>query len=211
VSARARRLTLRVAADGRVTCTRPRSMPLAEACSFAEAKADWIEARVSGLPPDRAVAEGARIRVEDRPLRLARADVARAEIEGDVLRVPREGEPGPAAAAFLRALAGRRAQEACARHADALGLAHGPVRVRDTRSRWGSCTAKGALMLSWRLAMAPREVLCYVAAHEVAHLVRMDHSPAFWAVVERLDPDWRERRAWLRSHGGALLRLRFEA
>jgi predicted metal-dependent hydrolase len=66
-------------------------------------------------------------------------------------------------------------------------------------------------MLSWRLAMAPREVLCYVAAHEVAHLVRMDHSPAFWAVVERLDPDWRERRAWLRSHGGALLRLRFEA
>jgi predicted metal-dependent hydrolase len=85
------------------------------------------------------------------------------------------------------------------------------VTLRDTRSRWGSCTAEGALMYSWRLIMAPPEVLRYVAAHEVAHLVEMNHSNRFWAVVEGLYPGWQTQRAWLRSHGGALHGLRFGA
>ncbi|MEY3959547.1 MAG: hypothetical protein RIR14_200, partial [Pseudomonadota bacterium] len=82
--------------------------------------------------------------------------------------------------------------------------------LRDTRSRWGSCTAEGALMYSWRLIMAPPPVLRYVAAHEVAHLVEMNHSPQFWAVVDRLYPGWEAQRAWLRSHGSALHGLRFQ-
>ena len=85
------------------------------------------------------------------------------------------------------------------------------VTLRDTRSRWGSCTAEGALMYSWRLVMAPPEVLRYVAAHEVAHLVEMNHSHRFWAVVEGLYPDWQAQRAWLHRHGGALHSLRFGA
>ena len=209
VSARARRLTLRVAADGLVTCTRPRSTPLRDACAFVEAKARWIEARVSMLPPELRVAAGAELPVDGHALLVCPADVASVRPGSGRLLVPRGVPPGPQVAAWLRARAAVRATEACARHATALGVPHGPVRVKDTRSRWGSCTSKGALMLSWRLAMAPREVLSYVAAHEVAHLVRMDHSPAFWSIVEGLDPDWRDRRAWLRAHGAALLRLRF--
>uniref|UniRef100_UPI0035C7A9CE M48 family metallopeptidase n=1 Tax=Citreimonas sp. TaxID=3036715 RepID=UPI0035C7A9CE len=73
-----------------------------------------------------------------------------------------------------------------------------------------SCTADGGLMYSWRLILAPPEVLDYVAAHEVAHLAQMNHSPAFWAVVERLYGDWRAPRAWLRDNGAGLHRYRFD-
>ncbi len=83
------------------------------------------------------------------------------------------------------------------------------LTLRDTRSRWGSCTVDGGLMYSWRLAMAPPEVLDYVAAHEVAHLVEMNHAPAFWAVVRRLVPDYAPRRAWLKQHGQRLHAYRF--
>lgn len=207
VSGRAHRLVLRVAADGRVSCTRPRGFPLAEARAFAAAKAPWIEARLNGLPPAATVTDGIRLPVEGRPLRVSLVEGRAVRVEGDALLVP-EGDPGPATARWLRELAAARAGDACARHVAALGRPPRPVRLKDTRSRWGSCTARGVLMLSWRLAMAPPEVLSYVAAHEAAHLERMDHSPAFWAVVERLDPDWRDRRAWLRRHGPALMRWR---
>jgi predicted metal-dependent hydrolase len=78
------------------------------------------------------------------------------------------------------------------------------ISLRDTRSRWGSCSAEGRLMYSWRLIMAPPSVLDYVAAHEVAHLVQMNHSEAFWAVVQGLYPGWQRQRDWLRHQGGAL-------
>ena len=83
------------------------------------------------------------------------------------------------------------------------------IALRDTRSRWGSCTAQGRLMFSWRLAMAPDGVLDYVAAHEVAHLAHMNHAPAFWAEVGRLMPDWTARRDWLRRNGAALQAWQF--
>ncbi len=109
-----------------------------------------------------------------------------------------------AAAAFLRALAQARLTAASDRHAAALGRCYTAMALRDTRSRWGSCTDRGRLMYSWRLAMAPPEVLDYVAAHEVAHLVHADHSPAYWAVVRAVFGDPKPHRAWLRTHGAAL-------
>ena len=81
------------------------------------------------------------------------------------------------------------------------------VTLRDTRSRWGSCTAQGALNFSWRLVLAPPHVLDYLAAHEVAHLVHMDHSPAYWAVAERLAPDLVVSEAWLKANGAGLHRF----
>jgi predicted metal-dependent hydrolase len=93
---------------------------------------------------------------------------------------------------------------AVARHAARLRLPVGRISLRDPRSRWGSCTATGDLMFSWRLVLAPAFVLDYVAAHEVAHLKEMNHSPAFWAVVRRLCPDYEAPREWLRRNGGAL-------
>jgi len=85
------------------------------------------------------------------------------------------------------------------------------VSFRDTRSRWGSCTAQGRLMFCWRLAMAPTVVQDYVAAHEAAHLVHMDHSRAYWGAVARIMPDYAHHRAWLRSHGAALHGYRFDS
>jgi len=123
--------------------------------------------------------------------------------------------PGPAdqagrrVAAYLRALARDRLAVACDRYAAQIGRAHSGLTLRDTRSRWGSCTAAGGLMFSWRLILAPPDVLDYVAAHEVAHLAQMNHSPAFWAEVARLMPGYATRRRWLKAEGGALHAWRF--
>jgi predicted metal-dependent hydrolase len=80
------------------------------------------------------------------------------------------------------------------------------VSVRDTKTRWGSCSSKGNLSFSWRLILAPEHVLNYVCAHEVAHLVEMNHSPEFWAIVDRLIVDWRQSRNWLKHNGNVLHR-----
>jgi len=90
-----------------------------------------------------------------------------------------------------------------------LGRGYQRLSLRDTRSRWGSCTADAGLMYSWRLIMAPPDVLRYVAAHEVAHLQEMNHSPAFWALVQQLYGDYRTPRGWLRQHGAGLHSYRF--
>ncbi|MBE0554766.1 MAG: M48 family metallopeptidase, partial [Rhodobacteraceae bacterium] len=95
-------------------------------------------------------------------------------------------------------------------YAGLLGRRVTGITLRDTRSRWGSCTAAGRLMFSWRLIMAPPAVLDYVAAHEAAHLVEMNHSPAYWAVVGRIFPGWQAQRGWLRRHGPGLHALRFD-
>ena len=79
------------------------------------------------------------------------------------------------------------------------------VNVRDTKSRWGSCSGQGSLSFSWRLIFAPEPVLDYVVAHEVAHLAEMNHGPRFWALVERLTPGSAGPRAWLKRHRGRLL------
>jgi len=90
-----------------------------------------------------------------------------------------------------------------------LGRSYARLSLRDTRSRWGSCTSDGGLMYSWRLIMAPPEVLDYVAAHEVAHLAQMNHSPAFWAEVTKIYGDYAAPRNWLRANGSTLHRYKF--
>ena len=77
--------------------------------------------------------------------------------------------------------------------------------VRDQRTRWGSASARGTISLNWRLSLVPPNVAVYVVVHELCHLVEMNHSPAFWALVEGHLPGYRERRRWLRAHGGAIL------
>ena len=109
----------------------------------------------------------------------------------------------------LKQIARARLAEACDDYAERLGKPYAKISIRDTRSRWGSCTSAGTLMFSWRLIMAPPEVLDYVAAHEVAHLAEMNHSRAFWAQVERIYGDHKAPRRWLRTQGNDLHRYRF--
>ncbi|MEN0651455.1 MULTISPECIES: M48 family metallopeptidase [Hyphobacterium] len=100
---------------------------------------------------------------------------------------------------FYRSEAERVFAPLVQRHADALGRPVPKIVVRDQKRRWGSCDTKGVIRLSWRLAAASPDLIDYVCAHEVAHLIEMNHSPAFWAVVERLMPDWKIRRKRMKS------------
>ncbi|MEP0521838.1 MAG: SprT family zinc-dependent metalloprotease [Hyphomicrobiales bacterium] len=91
-------------------------------------------------------------------------------------------------------------------HAAALEVKPGAIRLRDGKSRWGSCSSNGTLNFSWRLILAPPDVLDYLAAHEVAHLREMNHSDRFWAHVQDICPAYNTHRAWLRHQGGQLWR-----
>jgi len=107
---------------------------------------------------------------------------------------------------YLVSEARRDFETAVRRHSANLGLPARKITMRDTTSRWGSCSASGSLNFSWRLIMAPNHVLDYLAAHEVAHLRHLNHSPAFWAVLATLSPDVSRAESWLKTHGGDLLR-----
>ncbi|HBG98116.1 MAG TPA: M48 family peptidase, partial [Rhodobacteraceae bacterium] len=177
---------------------------------FLADRAGWLRRVRAELPARAPVVPGAVLPLRDVPLRIA-ADAGRGvRVTGGRLAV---GGPADRVAARLRAFliheARADAARATARHAARLGRPAPPVRLADTRSRWGSCTADGRLMLSWRLVMAPPLVLDYVAAHEAAHLVHMDHSPAFWATVGALFPDHAAARQWLKARGADLLRYDF--
>lgn len=212
-SARARRFSLRVSRlDGRVTLSMPERAREADALAFVRSQRDWLDrvrarAMVSSL-----VSIGTDLPVEGRLVRVTEGAVRAPRLEGSALLVP----PGPAVAgrraeAFLRDLARMRLVAASDRYAAALGRPHGAITLRDTRSRWGSCTHDGRLMFAWRLILAPPDVLDYVAAHEVAHLAEMNHSDRFWAVVRGLKPDYERHRRWLKTQGTALHAYRFRA
>jgi len=92
--------------------------------------------------------------------------------------------------------------------AAALGVTYGRITLRDQRSRWGSCSSKGHLSFNWRLVLAPHDVLDYVVVHEVCHLAEHHHGPAFWALVERRRPGYRDSKQWLDEHGWEILAYR---
>jgi predicted metal-dependent hydrolase len=114
--------------------------------------------------------------------------------------------PDPVAAIdrWYRREARRLIQAAAEREAARLRLSYGRLSVRDQRTRWGSCSARGTLSFSWRLALAPPEVLEYVVVHELLHLREHNHSRAFWALLDRHRPGWRAQAGWLREHGQEL-------
>ena len=199
VSKRARRLTLRVTPQGAATLTRPPWVPASEAAAFARARAGWLAERVGEGPRRPRIGGTVPLEGRDAPVLEGRR-----RIEHGALHVP-AGAPGPAVARLLKDRARVLLTQAAGRHAAALGRPHGRISMRDTRSRWGSCAASGNLSFSWRLAMAPPEVLDYVAAHEVAHLAHMDHSRAYWAQVAALMPGFEAPRRWLKADGRALM------
>lgn len=211
-SSRARRISLRVSRlDGRVTLTLPQGVRSAAALDFARSKEDWLRAQLQAQPQMTAVAMGAEIPVEGRLRRIIPATGRRVVLAENELAVPGAAD-GVAIRlqAWLKTLARDRLAAASDRYAQALGRPYARITLRDTRSRWGSCSSNGGLMYSWRLIMAAPEVLDYVAAHEVAHLAEMNHSPAFWAHVARLYPGYEGPRRWLRDHGSDLHRYRFD-
>jgi predicted metal-dependent hydrolase len=210
VSRRARRIALRVMSAGRgVELVLPRGVPKKLALGFLATKRDWVAARLDALPRPVPFAEGAMIPVLGVPHcirrecdpgapRVAIAD-GEIRVRGDRTEIARPVRDH--LTMLARSELSRRAQAYAAR----LGRPVARVGVRDTRSRWGSCSAGGNLSFCWRLILAPESVIDYVVAHEVAHLVEMNHGPRFWKLVDSLHPGKAAARAWLKEHRAELL------
>lgn len=210
---RARRIALKIGAGGdEIEMVLPRRSSRAEALRFLEASRGWIDARLATLPPRIAFAEGAEVPVMDMPHAIRAMGKGRgrgpAWIEDGEIRVA--GDAAFLARRvrdFLRDLAKRELAARAEQMAATIGKKIGRVSVRDTVSRWGSCTRSGNLSFSWRLIFAPEAVIDYVVAHEVAHLVEMNHGVRFWRLVDKLHPDAKAQRLWLNRHRTRLMRI----
>jgi predicted metal-dependent hydrolase len=209
--ATSRRYTLRVRAASRdALLTMPARGTLKAARAFAERHAAWIGVRLARLPKPIAFAPG-----ETLPLRgvehlIVHRPAARGVVWLEANAICVAGEAPHVArrvADFLKREARRDLEAAVARHAAALAVKPRRIALRDTTSRWGSCSSSAALNFSWRLILAPPEVLDYLAAHEVAHIVHMNHSPMFWTLTRRLFAETDRAEAWLKAHGSGLHRF----
>jgi predicted metal-dependent hydrolase len=218
--ASARRYTLRVKnGSGEVVLTMPPRGSLKEAQAFAERQGAWIGARLRRLPQLVAFASGAAIPLRGvaheivycrgrrgtvwveakEPDLLAQTDFALC-VAGDAAHVARRIRD------FLKREARRDLEAAVLHYTRELGVPNRAVGLRDTTSRWGSCSSQGSLNFSWRLILAPAYVLDYLAAHEVAHLVHMNHSARFWKLTRKLCAETDRAEAWLKAHGKDLHR-----
>jgi predicted metal-dependent hydrolase len=212
----ARRITLRVSsATGEVVLTLPEHTDLAAARRFADAHGGWIAARVAKVPKRVTFADGEAIPFRGVPHRILHWSSVRGATAATTAPT---GEPiiavsgdGPHVARrvkeFLEREAKRDLAAAVKHYTAALGVPAKRITVRDTKSRWGSCSAKGCLNFSWRLILAPPYVLDYLAAHEVAHLKEMNHSHRFWRLLHQLCPKTEEAERWLKRHGTGLHRF----
>ena len=215
--ATARRMTLRVSSATRaVVLTVPEHADLAAASRFADGHGAWIAARLARVPERVAFLHGAEIPFRGVPHRIVRwssvrgatvatvgpADEPIIAVSGEAPHVARRVKE------FLEREARRDLVAAVKPYTEALGLDAKRITVRDTKSRWGSCSASGCLNFSWRLILAPPFVLDYLAAHEVAHLKEMNHSRRYWATLRKLCPHTDEAERWLKRHGTRAAQIR---
>lgn len=210
----ARRYTLRInSATREVLLTLPPRGNLRDAQAFAEKHGGWIASRLERIPEPLEFADGTVIPLRGEPHRIVHRRGTRGTVwtevvggerllcvAGDAPHVARRVQD------FLKREARRDLAAASARAAEALGVAIARIAIRDQVSRWGSCSATGVLSYSWRLILAPPHVLEYLAAHEVAHLVEMNHSRKFWRLVEQICPGFVRAKHWLDAHGSDLHR-----
>jgi predicted metal-dependent hydrolase len=210
-NSRARRMVMRVhPVSGEVTVTAPSRASLAAAIAFARGEAGWIAHQRDQLPPSIIFAPGILVPFSGTPHRIAHsAAKGPAPVWRDGDRILVSGKPEHARRRltdFFKREAKRALEEKALQYGAVLGVRPSRVMVRDTASRWGSCSSARSLSFSWRLIFAPQFVRDYVVAHEVAHLKEMNHGPKFWAHVHRLNGDHQRARKWLREHGRDLLR-----
>ena len=211
----ARRYTLRIDAPTReVVLTMPPRGSVREAKEFAQKHGGWIAARLKRLPEAAPFAHGVEVPLRGEPHRIVHRRGARGtvwtETDGNGQRMLCvAGEPPHVDRRindFLKREAQRDLDAASRGYAAQLGVPIKRICVRDQSSRWGSCSNTGVLSFSWRLILAPPFVLDYLAAHEVSHLVDLNHSPRFWRLVKRLYPQVERAKVWLDANGTDLHR-----
>jgi predicted metal-dependent hydrolase len=214
---RARRLTLRIDAGGQgLRITVPPGLRRGEVDKFLHRHQGWLEQRLARVPDRPQVRPGIKLPlygvphlIVHEPGRRGTVSVGSDEngptllIHGERVHLPRR------LADFLKREARREIGALVEKHTAKVGRKAKAVRFKDTSSRWGSCTSDGNLSFSWRIMMAPRPVIDYLVAHEVAHLKEMNHGPKFWKLCEELCPDTERCKAWLKKNGGALQAIQF--
>jgi len=210
-SARARRVSLRIdAAKGDVVVTLPNRVGRRQGLALLTEHAGWVMQKLGAIAPQRPFEAGGYVPIGGVE-HLIRHDTTRrgaAFVEHDMLVVTGETEfIARRVRDFLRAEALRRIVIAARPHCEGLGVTPRAIRLKDTRTRWGSCAPDRTLAFSWRLILAPDWVLDYVVAHEVAHLREMNHSSRFWALVEQRSAKRLDATKWLRQHGAAIQRI----
>ena len=207
---RARRMIVKVnPATGEVSVTAPSRRGLAHALDFARGEKEWIAGQLAKAPGPVALTTGATIPFRGKPHAICAATKGPAPVwvadgtiwvSGHAAHAPRR------VLDFLKSEARKAFEIRALHHAEKLGVKPSRITVRDTASRWGSCSSARSLSFSWRLILAPDFVLDYVVAHEVAHLREMNHSPRFWAHVKNLIADKNVAQNWLRANGRELQR-----
>lgn len=214
---RARRLTLRIDAGGQgLRITVPPGLAPREVDRFLDRHQGWLEQRLAKVPERPQVRPGIKIPIRGVPHLIVHEPGKRGTVvlsqgeAGAIMTVHGERAHLPRRVAdFLKREAKREIEALVEKHTAAVGRRAKAVRFRDTTSRWGSCTADGTLSFSWRIMMAPKPIINYLVAHEVAHLKEMNHGPKFWKLCEQLCPDTERCKAWLKKNGNALQAIGF--
>jgi predicted metal-dependent hydrolase len=207
-SDRARRVRVSVDARGEVEVVLPRRSPERAAAAAVVELRPWIERRLAEASAARAAvaARGAAVPYLGRELAL-RPEQGRSRVHrrGDVLLVPGDERAPAAIERWYRRAAEREIAPRLDAAVAALGTSYSKLTIRNQRTRWGSCSATGALSFNWRLLLAPERVLDYVVWHEACHLRVMNHSTDFWTLVRSHCPGYEDDRRWLRRHGTTLV------
>lgn len=213
INGRARNISLRVdERTGGVELVLPRFVARAEGLAFVEEKTQWLLSQIRALPPRIPFEDGAIIPVLGADHRIVHQEGARGtvwidDVQGTLNVAGQAPHIARRVTDWLKARARAEVSGRAHHAADQLSQRVRKIQIRDTRSRWGSCSEDGRLSFSWRLMLAPEQVLDYVVAHEVAHLVELNHSDRFWRLVDQLCPGNGPAKLWLRRHGAALHRF----
>jgi hypothetical protein len=207
---RARQITIHIDASlGGAKVVMPVYAALSDVRAAVRQNEDWLLDRLAKLPPRVPFADGAVIPYGGLKHRIRHIPDRRGvveRVENEIWVFGRPEHLQRRVTDWLKAEAKRTIAPLCLEKAEQVDKRVRRVMVRDQRSRWGSCGSNGHLSFNWRLILAPETVLDYVVAHEVAHLVEMNHSPAFWEVVETLTPHTKTGRNWLNRRGQHLYR-----
>ena len=211
-SSNSRRITLRISAlDGKITITGPNYIDFKEFRKFAESKKSWLKSKRKSFEPPIFISEGTKIPIVGIDTKILLSDSPKPKKVGSILFVSKEKPVSTQVKNYLKEISRVHLDHMCKEFSERLGSKVSKITLRDTRSRWGSCSNDANLMFSWRLIMAPEDVLAYVAAHEVAHLKHMNHSKDFWETVEYLFGPYKKEWAWLKQNGSSLHRYKFES
>ncbi|TCR90242.1 hypothetical protein EV561_104470 [Rhizobium sp. BK376] len=215
---RATRITLRIEPGGRgLKMTIPRGLAAREINAFLDRHQGWLLTKLAKFSSETVLEPGGEILLRGVKHRIEHTGTLRGLTEAvlvdgrHVLRV--SGMPehaGRRIATFLKKEGRLDMERLVAIHAGRIGAKVASISMKDTRSRWGSCSTDANLSFSWRIVMAPPMVIDYLAAHEVAHLKEMNHGPHFWALCRKLCPHMDEAKAWLKRHGSQLHAIDFD-